>query len=753
MPITFNNGYLYLNNEVIKPNLMAKKDNLTVYQKLFTMFGTGNGPRTPKYTFDKTDLITTKSREEYEKEKLEGQQQHHMKAQWARVDNELYQKAVYYETSRIASYMDYEAMEFTPEISAALDIMSEESCLVGSTVIPLLNGGEKSIESLYNDGYTDFWVYSYNPNTHEFVPGKVDKVIFKGNKKTIKLTLDDGSIIESTHDHKFLVNGEWVECKDISIGSSLNSIYRRVDKNGYEEVCTKDSKFKKTHRLVANKVLHKDKLSLSENNDKNEVLIIHHDSFNKLNNDPNHLKWMYWSDHTKLHNDLNSERWTDKNFSEKMRNIFSKNAKSLWKRDGFKEKIIQSRINSVKKLSQKERNLKFGNLGDKNGMYGVSRYGSDNPNYNNNINRLDDIDINSWLLDILNNVSFNDLCKKYKTNTTVGREINKILLSKYGGNRQEDLIITANNSLNIESVRKKLFNLIDGGLNPKRNLNKILNELNIDYFTFTKFLNKNKYKKWGDFVDSCNHRVVKVEISNTLKPVYDLVNVGEHDNFGVKCNDGMIISHNCTLNEQGKVITVRSESKRIKNVLEDLFENILDVNTNLQMWTRNTCKYGDNFVYLKIDRSKGVLGSSQLTNVEIERDEIGGMTPHTQMDVDNQVKKKEVKFTWKEKSMDFNAWEIAHFRLLGDDRKLPYGTSVLEKVRRIWKQLLLAEDAMLVYRVVRAPERRVFKVYVGNIDDEDVESYVQKVANKFKRTQQADNDTGQVDLRYNTFSC
>ena len=92
-----------------------------------------------------------------------------------------------------------------------------------------------------------------------------------------------------------------------------------------------------------------------------------------------------------------------------------------------------------------------------------------------------------------------------------------------------------------------------------------------------------------------------------------------------------------------------------------------------------------------------------------------------------------VEFKWKEKEMLFNSWEIAHFRLLGDDRRLPYGTSMLEKCRRIWKQLLLAEDAMLVYRTSRAPERRVFKVFVGNMDDKDVEAYIQKVANKFKR--------------------
>ena len=110
---------------------------------------------------------------------------------------------------------------------------------------------------------------------------------------------------------------------------------------------------------------------------------------------------------------------------------------------------------------------------------------------------------------------------------------------------------------------------------------------------------------------------------------------------------------------------------------------------------------------------------------------------------------RELRFAWKNKDMEFQAWEVAHFRLLGDDRKLPYGTSMLDKVRRIWKQLLLAEDAMLIYRTSRAPERRVFKVFVGNMDDKDIESYVQRVANKFKRDQVVDPQNGQVDMRYN----
>ena len=209
----------------------------------------------------------------------------------------------------------------------------------------------------------------------------------------------------------------------------------------------------------------------------------------------------------------------------------------------------------------------------------------------------------------------------------------------------------------------------------------------------------------------------------------------------------------CTLNEQGTVMSIYSDSNRIKKVLDDLFFNVLDIHSNLPMWTRNTCKYGDNFVYLKIDYKDGIIGANQLTNVDIERKEADSFPfQKNAQEVEGEMKKKNVTFVWKNKSLDFNAWEVAHFRLLGDDRKLPYGTSVLEKVRRIWKQLLLAEDAMLVYRVTRAPERRVFKIYVGNIDDADVESYVQKVANKFKRTQVTDSQTGQADVRYNTLA-
>jgi hypothetical protein len=202
-----------------------------------------------------------------------------------------------------------------------------------------------------------------------------------------------------------------------------------------------------------------------------------------------------------------------------------------------------------------------------------------------------------------------------------------------------------------------------------------------------------------------------------------------------------------TMSEKGDILTIYSESERIKGILEDLFHNKMDINTNLQMWARGVCKYGDNFVYLKINPEKGIVGVQQLPNIEIERVEGASSKTPTQKDIKLPIR--ELRFQWKNKDMEFQAWEVAHFRILGDDRKLPYGTSMLDKIRRIWKQLLLAEDAMLIYRTSRAPERRVFKVFVGNMDDKDIEPYVQKVANKFKRQPVSDPRNGQVDMRYN----
>ena len=213
----------------------------------------------------------------------------------------------------------------------------------------------------------------------------------------------------------------------------------------------------------------------------------------------------------------------------------------------------------------------------------------------------------------------------------------------------------------------------------------------------------------------------------------------------------VMMEESTTVNDHGRVLNIYSDSKRVKGILEDLFFNRLDLHTSLPMWTRNTCKYGDNFVFLNINDSHGILGAKQMPNYEMERREAGlfDMVSGREQPHNEKESSDKVKFFWRGRDVEFNSWQIAHFRLLGDDRRLPYGTSVLEKARRIWKQLILSEDSMLVYRVTRAPERRVYKIYVGNIDDADVEAYVNTIADRFKRMPITDPQTGQIDLRYN----
>jgi hypothetical protein len=251
--------------------------------------------------------------------------------------------------------------------------------------------------------------------------------------------------------------------------------------------------------------------------------------------------------------------------------------------------------------------------------------------------------------------------------------------------------------------------------------------------------------KWAKLDQSLYNQSIYYE-PNRLAAYYDYESMEYTPEISAALD--IYAEESTTLSEKGELLTIYSESDRVKKILEDLFVDKLDINTNLQMWARGLCKYGDDFVYLKIDPEKGIIGVQQLPNIEIQRIE-GASSKNPGQQRDSTTPSRELRFQWENKDMEFQAWEVAHFRLLGDDRRLPYGTSMLDKIRRIWKQLLLAEDAMLIYRTSRAPERRVFKVFVGNMDDKDIEPYVQRVASKFKRDAVADPRNGQVDMRYN----
>ena len=223
-----------------------------------------------------------------------------------------------------------------------------------------------------------------------------------------------------------------------------------------------------------------------------------------------------------------------------------------------------------------------------------------------------------------------------------------------------------------------------------------------------------------------------------------------------------IVSEEATIvNDKGMVVNVYSKSDRIKSILEDLFVNRLNIQLIGQMIIRAMCKYGNQFMLLDIDHKNGVKGWKQLPVFNVERIENGIQNPYgygTAISVNNadiDDKDLSTQFIWiddNQGQVPFRDWQIAHFRLLENSLYLPYGCSFLNSARRHWRMLSLMEDMMLIYRLERSIERRVYKIFVGAIDDADVPAYVEKIANEFKRTPIIDPITGQVDLRKNILS-
>ena len=196
-----------------------------------------------------------------------------------------------------------------------------------------------------------------------------------------------------------------------------------------------------------------------------------------------------------------------------------------------------------------------------------------------------------------------------------------------------------------------------------------------------------------------------------------------------------------TYSDLRPMLTVKCPNEEIKAVLENLYSKILNIDYNLFGWARTMCKYGDFFLYLDIDDKFGVQSVISLPISEIER-----------LEGKDATNPNYVQYQWNSAGMTFENWQIAHFRVLGNDKHSPYGTSILDPARRIFRQLILVEDAMMAYRVIRSSERRVFKIDVGAIPPNDVEQYMEKIVTQLKRHSVVDPNSGRVDLRYNPMS-
>ena len=203
--------------------------------------------------------------------------------------------------------------------------------------------------------------------------------------------------------------------------------------------------------------------------------------------------------------------------------------------------------------------------------------------------------------------------------------------------------------------------------------------------------------------------------------------------------------------EYGEVLTIQTDNNQIKQILNNLFYDILNIEFNLWPWIRNMCKYGDFFLKLEIDEKYGITNVVPMPVYDVSR--IEGLDPENPEYVKflvesttNQSRYKQENSATKE---ELENYEVAHFRLLSDSNYLPYGKSQIEGSRKIYKQLTLMEDAMLIHRIMRAPEKRVFKLDIGNIPPSEVDNYMQKTISKMKRAPVIDETTGDYNLKYN----
>ena len=203
--------------------------------------------------------------------------------------------------------------------------------------------------------------------------------------------------------------------------------------------------------------------------------------------------------------------------------------------------------------------------------------------------------------------------------------------------------------------------------------------------------------------------------------------------------------------EYGEVLQIKTDNNNIKEILHNLFYDIVNIEFNLWPWIRNMCKYGDFFLKLDIDEKYGITNVVPLSVYDVSR--LEGLDPENPEYVKFLIESTTSEHRYKPEQSatreELENYEVAHFRLLSDSNYLPYGKSQIEGGRKTWKQVSLMEDAMLIHRIMRAPEKRVFKIDIGNIPPAEVDNYMQKIVSKMKKAPVVEEGTGDYNLKYN----
>jgi intein/homing endonuclease len=670
---------------------MAKKQDKNLFQKLTDLFRSGPVVKRKIRSFDTAVMVPDKTKSSgallFQKSQA---------PTYATITANAYNLS-----ERLMRYQDFNEMEY---------------CLHGGTRIAVPGGyktlEELSVECTNNPDHT-FIVYAYDHNLGRIIPALGKQARQTRVDESFLVKFDNGQEIIGTSNHRLMKrDGTFCTIEDLRPGDAMMPFYRRDlfgekkdEGDGYRWIYTMDRRsgmkgWTSEHRLIGEFI----KGSPLEPGE-----VVHHCNFIRWDNNPSNLAIMTEEDHKRLHSELlNGKKWSADNedwiarFKENHSRFMVENNPAERKDITFgrilelaekfsfnSKKICDALDTDPNVIKRKLKRAGYSNFEVFAKAYNPSwkNAGWDNSGENNP--RFD------------HSVTFDSICSSFQKGQSI-----KELSEKIGTTPQ----------------------IISGRLKSR---------------------GYSSYKSFSETYS--NLKVVSVEPYGVI-PLYDLT-VDGYKNFATDS----VISHNTpeiaaaldiysdetvAQDEKGRVLHIFSDNEKIRDILEDLFYNTLNVEFNLRSWARNLVKFGDFFLYNDVHPDYGVVSAFPIPVNEIEREE--NYDPNDPM---------AVRYRWVTLgNRTLENWEVTHFRLLGNDMFLPYGSSVIEPARRIWRQLILIEDAMLVYRVVRAPERRVFYIDVANIPAAEVPTYVEEQRKNLRSNQVIDRNSGRVDLRYNPMS-
>ena len=679
-------------------------------------------------------------------------------------------------SERLMRYQDFQEMEYSLAIDTKIATPD----------------GFKTIGELVDECTKDpdktFIVYSYDHDKKRIVPALGKQARQTCVDHAWKITFDNGKTITASPEHRLMLrDGTYRRVEDLKPGDAMMPFYRKdlfanaeEGTKGYSWIYTLDSRFNgwtKEHQLVAEWVSGR---RLTEDE------VVHHINFTKTDNRPENLRIMSKSDHDSYHASLNNQvkwaaentQWIEEfklNHAQWMRDNAPTGRKDVTfariletaERAGFSMPAISSALDVTWNLIYSRLVANgFSNFEQFVNAYSEGQVDSIVSGKPGLLTR--DLTLDMIKAHMTANDTKRSLCIKLGCTVNV---LDKFLArraqltwsgirSMWGFSDSSGDTILKENSKNVRNGGRPkgannhplTFQQICDSYTLGLTLPRLSEKLSVNKNTVISRLSQHGYGKYRDFqVAYQNCKVTSIEYVGVI-PLYDLT-VDGYKNFATDS----VISHNtpeiaaaldiysdetCAQDDRGKVLHIYSDNEKIKEVLEDMFYNTLNVEFNIRSWARNLCKYGDFFLYNDIHPEYGVVSAFPIPVNEIEREE--NYDPNDPM---------AVRYRWVTLgNRTLENWEVTHFRLLGNDMFLPYGSSIIEPARRIWRQLILIEDAMLVYRVVRAPERRVFYIDVANIPAAEVPLYVEEQRKNLRTNQVIDRNTGRVDLRYNPLS-